>query len=68
MPLIVFRKTSDIEMSIGEPHGDSKKSTLTDNLITEQGDLWRAENAKAIHAYNSFIEESGVFSDGLREF
>ncbi len=44
------------------------EAALTEQLRAEQRNQWKAENAKAIQAYNSFIEETGVFSDGLREF
>ncbi|MEN9866483.1 MAG: hypothetical protein RL748_2073 [Pseudomonadota bacterium] len=33
-----------------------------------QHELWLAENQKAIEAYADFVEENGVFSDGLRGF
>jgi antitoxin CcdA len=29
---------------------------------------WKKENCKAIEAYNSFVDEHGAFSDGLRKF
>lgn len=29
---------------------------------------WEAENREAIENYNRFVEEHGVFSDGLRAF
>ena len=32
------------------------------------GIQWKIENAHAIQAYNRFVEENGVFSDGLRKF
>lgn len=41
---------------------------LTEQLRAEQRNQWKAENAKAIQAYNSFAEANGVFSDGLRQF
>lgn len=44
------------------------EAALTEQLRAEQRNQWIAENAKAIQAYNSFIEENGVFSDGLRTF
>lgn len=44
------------------------ESALIEQLRAEQQNQWKAENAKAIQAYNSFIEENGVFSDGLRKF
>ena len=44
------------------------EAALTEQLRTEQQAQWKAENAIAIAAYNSFIEASGAFSDGLRKF
>ncbi len=32
------------------------------------GELWLAENRKAIAAYNEHVEAHGVWSDGLRSF
>ena len=32
------------------------------------GERWLAENQAAIGAYNDYVEEQGVFSDGLRSF
>ncbi len=29
---------------------------------------WRAENQEAFRAYNGFVEQHGLFSDGLREY
>jgi len=29
---------------------------------------WREENREAIAAYNEYVEEHGVFSDGVRAF
>lgn len=44
------------------------ETALTEQLRAEQRNQWKAENAKAIQAYNSFAEANGVFSDGLRPF
>lgn len=44
------------------------EAALTEQLRTEQRNQWKAENASAIQAYNRFIEETGVFSDGFRKF
>lgn len=41
---------------------------LTEQLKQKQRELWLQENAKAINAYNTFVEEAGVFSDDLRSF
>lgn len=29
---------------------------------------WQAENSEAMGAYNTYVEQHGVFSDGLRSF
>lgn len=44
------------------------EEALAAHVRAEQRNQWKKENAKAIQAYNSFIEENGVFSDGLRKF
>ena len=41
---------------------------LTELLREEKRREWLAENHDAIEAYNSRIETSGVYSDGLRRF
>lgn len=44
------------------------EAALVEQLRTEQRNQWKAENAKAIQTYNDFVENNGVFSDGLRKF
>ena len=44
------------------------EAALAEQLRAEQRTRWKAENAKAIEAYNRFVEQNGVFSDGLRAF
>jgi antitoxin CcdA len=44
------------------------EEALAVQVRAEQRSQWKKENAKAIQAYNNFIEENGVFSDGLRKF
>ena len=44
------------------------EAALTEQLKQKQRELWRKQNAKAIQAYNRFVEEQGVFSDELRSF
>jgi antitoxin CcdA len=44
------------------------EAALAEQLRAEQRNQWKAENAKAIEAYNRFVEDNGVFSDGLRKF
>jgi len=44
------------------------EKALAEQLKQKQRELWRKQNAKAIQAYNRFVEEQGVFGDGLRSF
>jgi antitoxin CcdA len=44
------------------------EAALAVQVRAEQRIQWKKENANAIQAYNTFIEENGVFSDGLRTF
>ncbi len=41
---------------------------LARKLKIKQREQWRQENAKAIQVYNDFVENEGVFSDGIRSF
>lgn len=44
------------------------EQALTEMLVKRQRELWLQENKQAIDSYNSFVEENGVFSDGMRSF
>ncbi|MFQ5633471.1 MAG: type II toxin-antitoxin system CcdA family antitoxin [bacterium] len=44
------------------------EQALADELKRKQREQWLKENVKAIEAYNKFVDEQGVFSDGLRSF
>ena len=44
------------------------EEALAERLKQEQRELWRKQNARAIQAYNRFVEKQGVFSDELRGF
>jgi len=44
------------------------EEALTEQLKLKQRELWRKQNAKAIQAYNRFVEKQGAFSDELRSF
>jgi antitoxin CcdA len=44
------------------------EKALIERLKQKQRELWREQNAKAIQAYNRFVEAQGVFSDELRSF
>jgi len=41
---------------------------LEENTREQQRQAWLAEHQQAIDDYNQFIENNGVFSDGLRKF
>ena len=41
---------------------------LIELLLQEKRRTWREENREAIEEYNTHVETSGVFSDGLRTF
>ena len=44
------------------------ENELARQLKIKQRELWLQENAKAIQTYNDFVENEGVFSDGIRNF
>ena len=44
------------------------ENELARQLKIRQKEQWLKENAEAIQAYNDFVENEGVFSDGIRGF
>ncbi len=44
------------------------ENELARQLKIKQREQWLRENTKAIQAYNDFVENEGVFSDGIRSF
>jgi len=44
------------------------ESELVRRIKIKQREHWLQENSKAIQAYNDFVEDEGVFSDGIRGF
>ena len=44
------------------------EQALTDLIRRRRREQWFAENRDATAAYNANVDESGVFSDGLRSF
>lgn len=44
------------------------EAALAEHLRAELREQWKKENAQAIQAYNRYVEDQGVFSDGLRQF
>ena len=41
---------------------------LTEAIRQRQREEWLRKNRAALAAYNEYVEERGVFSDGLRSF
>lgn len=41
---------------------------MTDSSATPEAKEWLERNEAALEAYNGYIEEHGVFSEGLRSF
>lgn len=44
------------------------EQALKQKLAEESAEKWKRENAAAIKAYNSCVEENGLFSDEFRSF
>ncbi|MBU2886097.1 type II toxin-antitoxin system CcdA family antitoxin [Gilvimarinus agarilyticus] len=44
------------------------EQALKQKLAEKGAEIWRRENAAAIKAYNSFVEENGLFADEYRPF
>jgi antitoxin CcdA len=41
---------------------------LIETINAKQREMWKLENETAIEAYNQMVENTGVFSDELRNF
>lgn len=65
--------TADIELvevarSMGLNLSQLFEDSLKKAVWEERKRQWEDENREAIEQYNRFVEENGVFSDGLRSF
>lgn len=60
--LLIEAKKMDINLSA------VFEQALANAVRQKQGELWLAENQRAIQAYNEHVAQHGVFSDGLRDF
>jgi antitoxin CcdA len=47
---------------------ETLERALVAELNAKRKERWLEENREAIATYNSYVEERGVFSDGLRSF
>lgn len=60
----LLRRASDLDINLSA----TLEFALINQLKLKQAELWLAQNQNAIAAYNQFVDENGVFSDGLRSF
>ena len=44
------------------------EQALTEKLAAMRAATWQKDNARAIQAYNDFVEENGCFGDEFRGF
>ena len=44
------------------------EQALADKVREQKRQIWLTKNKQAIEDYNQFIENKGIFSDGLRKF
>ena len=57
-------KTRQLEINLSA----TLEQALQQKLAEQNAENWKRENATAIKAYNSFVEENGVFADEFRLF
>ncbi len=60
----LLNKAKDLDINLSA----ALEQALTNLLKARQAQAWREQNENAIAAYNKSVDESGVFSDGLRGF
>lgn len=60
----LLKKAKELDINLSA----ALEQVLAERLKTKQTQEWLENNKQAIAAYNKSIEESGVFSDGLRSF
>jgi antitoxin CcdA len=58
----------DLAKSMGINLSQLLEGSLREAVAAERKRRWEEENREAIDNYNRFVEENGVFSDGLRNF
>jgi len=60
----LLKTAKKMKINISATLEDALKSKVQQQMSTD----WLAENKVAIESYNQFIEDNGVFSDGIRKF
>ena len=58
----------DVAREAGVNLSATLERALTEELAAARRARWSEENREAIAAYNEYVEEHGVFSDGIRAF
>lgn len=60
--LLMKSREQDINLSA------TLEQALAERLRQQQRECWLTDNHEAIAAYNDYVDEQGVFSEGLRSF
>jgi antitoxin CcdA len=60
----LLQKAKDLKINLSA----TLEVALAEQLRNQQRAEWLRENAKAIQAYNQFVETNGTFSDSVRKF
>lgn len=60
----LLKKAKELDINLSA----ALEQALAEQLTVKQTQEWLKKNKQAIAAYNKSVEESGVFSDGLRSF
>jgi antitoxin CcdA len=60
----LLKKARDLEINLSA----ALEQALTNQLKAKQAQQWLEQNRNAITAYNKYVDENGVFGDGIRSF
>jgi antitoxin CcdA len=60
----LLRKAKELDINLSA----ALEQVLAEQLKVKQTQEWLENNKQAIASYNKSVEESGVFSDGIRSF
>jgi antitoxin CcdA len=60
----LLKKARDLDINLSA----TLEQALTNQLKAKQAQQWLEQNRDSITAYNKSVDESGIFSDGLRSF
>ena len=60
----LLKKARDLDINLSA----ALEQALADLVKAKQREAWQRENREAIAAYNTLVEDQGIFSNGLRSF